>query len=76
MNGALSIGERIEAQRLVKGISRQQLANILQVKYETIRKWENDISIPRLSRFLAICEALECDESYLLSGKIRKRASA
>jgi transcriptional regulator with XRE-family HTH domain len=75
MTGTLSIGERIEAQRLIKRISRQQLADTLQVKYETIRKWENDMTMPRLSKFLAICEALECDESYLLSGKIRKRVS-
>ena len=75
MSETLSMGERIEAQRLIKRISRQQLADILQVKYETIRKWEHDMAIPRLTRFSAICEALECDESYLLLGKIRKRAS-
>ena len=76
MSETLSIGERIEAQRLVKRMSRQQLADMLQVKYETIRKWERDMATPRLTRFSAISEALECDESYLLLGKIRGKGSA
>lgn len=75
MTGMIAIGERIEAQRLAKGMSRQQLADMLQVKYETIRRWEHGGAMPRPNRFLALCEALACDERYLVLGIIDKKTN-
>ena len=76
MSKTLLIGKRIKAQRLLQNLSRQQLADQLGVKYETIRKWEDGGGIPRPTRYMDLCSALSCDESYLILGIIRKRGSA
>ena len=62
------IGSKIKAQRLANGISRQELANVLDVKYETVRKWEAGLAQPRPQLYGTICTALRCDEAYLVLG--------
>lgn len=40
----ISLGEKLKTLRKEKNISQEKLASFLGVSYQTVSKWENDIS--------------------------------
>ena len=63
-----TIGERIKHQRAVMKLSRQALADSLDVNYETIRLWELGRAEPRPRDYERLSEALKCDVIWLSLG--------
>ncbi len=68
-NDVATLGDRIEAAREARDISRGDLADRLGVKKSTIKKWENDQSEPRSNRLYMLAGVLNCNVMWLLNGE-------
>ena len=61
-----SFGQRLKTLRKSKGFTQEKLAEILDLSYMTIRRWEADKIVPRMSEIKAIAHALGIPDSDLL----------
>ena len=68
--------ENIKSIRLSKGISRERLANVLQVDEDYIKLIEETDAEPSVSDLLKIASALGTDIAALIYGKELKQKSA
>ncbi len=64
-----TIGKRISAQRKLKNIKQDELAEMLLVSPQAVSKWENDISCPDISLLPNLAKILGITVDELLSGK-------
>ena len=69
---ARTVGERIRAAYLAKGMNRSQLQRALGVAYTTLRAWERDESSPSFENLNALSALLEISVSEL-AGEERPR---
>jgi len=53
---ALNIGENIKHLRAEKGVTQEQLAEHLSITYQSVSKWENNVTAPDLHLIPAIAE--------------------
>ncbi|MCL2546916.1 MAG: helix-turn-helix domain-containing protein [Oscillospiraceae bacterium] len=53
---ALNIGENIKTLRTEKGVTQEQLAEYLSITYQSVSKWENNITTPDLYLIPMIAE--------------------
>jgi len=60
----MSLGERIQQLRKIRGLSQEQLADSLNVSRQAISKWETDQSTPEIENILALSRvfAVSTDE--------------
>lgn len=63
----MTIGERLLELRKKKGLSQEEVANILSVSRQTISKWETDQSTPDFDKIVPICELYEISANELLN---------
>jgi transcriptional regulator with XRE-family HTH domain len=60
---ALNLGENIKKLRAEKGVTQEQLAEHLSITYQSVSKWENNITapdlylLPEISKFLLLFTA-------------------
>lgn len=66
------IGLRIMQKRKAKGITQNELAEIIGISYKQISNIENGYSYPRMGAFLKICAYFEVNSDYFISGSIGK----
>ncbi len=66
------LGSRIMQRRKQLGIKQSELAEAIGVSDNQISNIENGKSFPRLNSFLRICEILDCNSDYFLSGIVKK----
>ena len=64
----MNIGKRIYELRKSKGISQEELAEILNVSRQAISKWENNTSLPELDNIILISDYFEVSTDYILKG--------
>lgn len=64
------IGKAIAFLRKQKGMTQQQLADILKISDKAVSKWERGLSCPDVSILNQLAVILESDVSSLLDGKI------
>ena len=64
-----TIGSRIAGARKAKGMTQEELANILGVSSQAVSKWENDASCPDISLFPRLAKELGLTTDELLTGK-------
>lgn len=62
----MTIGEKLLDLRKKKGLSQEEVSNILNVSRQTISKWETDSSTPDLDKIVPICELYEINANELL----------
>ena len=62
----MTIGERIKQAREAKGIKQKKLAEILEVNYTTISRWEKGEREPRVGDIQKLAVALDISVSDLL----------
>lgn len=66
-NGGIMIdGSRIKNERLKRGMSQQQLGDLLDVTKVSICGYENGTRTPTMETFLKMVEILEVEPNYLL----------
>lgn len=64
-----NIGERIFNLRREKNFSQGDLAEKLDVSRQTISKWENNLSVPEIDKFIALSELFGVSVDYLVKGE-------
>ena len=62
------IGQRIRVTRETKGISQNELADLLGISSAAVCLWETKGTTPRAKTLKKIAEALEVSENYLVTG--------
>lgn len=60
------LGERLKQARIRKGLSQQQLADMIGVSKVSISEYENGNRIPLLENFIQLIDILELSADYLL----------
>lgn len=68
----MNLADRILAYRKSKGLSQEELAEVLNVSRQTISKWETGQSQPDLDKLLPLCELFEISADELLGKEIVK----
>lgn len=63
------IGEFLKGLRKEKGLTQEQLAEILHVSGRTISRWETGINMPDLSILIQIAEFYDVEIKEILDGK-------
>lgn len=61
--------ERIFQARKAKGLSQEDLAELVGVSRQAVSKWETGEAMPDMEKMIALCQALELDMEYLALGK-------
>lgn len=64
-----TIGNRITKYRKAKGMTQEELSNVLGVSAQAVSKWENDASCPDISLLPQLCRVLGISTDELLTGK-------
>ena len=64
-----TIGSRISKFRKAKGMTQEDLANLLGVSSQAVSKWENDASCPDISLLPQLSKVLGVTTDELLTGK-------
>ncbi|QNU66759.1 helix-turn-helix transcriptional regulator [Ruminiclostridium herbifermentans] len=61
-----TLGDRIREQRIKKGFTQKQLAELIGAKHNSISDWENNKSKPDSNTIRLLMKALEVDANSLL----------
>ena len=61
----MSLGEKLLKLRKKKGLSQEEVADILHVTRQTVSKWETDQSMPDFDKVLPICNLYEISTEEL-----------
>lgn len=64
----MNIADRIQSLRKSKGISQEQLADVVGVSRQAVSKWESEQTIPDLEKIILMSEYFEVTTDYILKG--------
>lgn len=67
------VGRAISTQRKAKGMTQKHLADLLNVSYQAVSRWEQGISLPSVDMIYDIARLLETTVDFLLNGLSRER---
>lgn len=67
------VGRTISEQRKIKGMTQKQLADLLNVSYQAVSRWELGISLPSVDMIYDIAVILETTVDFLLNGVSEER---
>ena len=67
------VGRVISEQRKVKGMTQKQLADMLNVSFQAVSRWEQGVSLPSVDMIYEIARILETTVDYLLNGPLEER---
>ena len=66
----MSLGEKLLKLRKKKGLSQEEVADILHVTRQTVSKWETDQSMPDFDKVVPICNLYEISTEELFHGEV------
>lgn len=62
-----TLGDRIREQRIKKGFTQKQLAELIDAKHNSVSDWENNKNKPDSNTIRLLMKALDVDANSLLS---------
>lgn len=65
----MDLKDRVLLARKTKGLSQEDLAELVGVSRQAVSKWETGEAMPDMEKLIALCHALELDMEYLALGK-------
>ena len=65
----MTLGKRIATFRKEKGITQEELAQMLDISGQAVSKWENDLTCPDINTLPKLAQILGVTVDELLSGK-------
>lgn len=65
----MKMGEKIALLRKRKGLTQEQMAEILEVSRQSVSRWEVDIAFPETEKLIRLSRLLECSIDFLLNEK-------
>lgn len=68
----MTLGQRLYEMRRSKGLSQEQVADVLGVTRQTVSKWETDQTTPDFDKILPLCELYNMTTDELLKGEPRQ----
>lgn len=71
-----TLGKRISFLRRQKGLKQEELADMLNVSFQAVSKWENDINCPDISLLPKLAELLGVSIDELILGEDKKEKLA
>lgn len=69
------VGRALLEQRKIKGMTQKQLADLLNVSYQAVSRWEQGISLPSVDMMYHIAQVLDTTVDSLLNGLPGERKS-
>ncbi len=73
---AMTLGQKIAAQRRTKGLTQEALAEMLGVSAQAVSKWENDLTCPDITLLPKLAQLLDTSIDALLSSEDIKPQTA
>jgi repressor LexA len=70
----MSVGSRIKELRENEGLSRNELAELLNVTVGAISNYENEVSSPKEPILFKIMDVLNCDANYLFQDAVKMQS--
>jgi len=64
----MTLGERLTRLRNERGMSQDDLAEVLGVSRQSVSKWETDASVPELDKLVRLCSLFEVSLDELVRG--------
>ena len=64
----MNLSDRIQNLRKMKGVSQEQLADVLGVSRQAVSKWESEQSTPDMEKIITMSDYFEVTTDYLLKG--------
>lgn len=64
----MTIADRIQELRKMKGMSQEQLADAVGVSRQAVSKWESEQSTPDPDKIIALSDVFDVTTDYLLKG--------
>lgn len=69
----MTTGEKISALRKKKGLTQEQLAEILNVSRQSVSRWEMDIAFPETEKLIKLSRILNCSIDFLLNNDLQEQ---
>ena len=64
----MNIADRIQYLRKQRGLSQEELADMVGVSRQSVSKWESEQSIPDLEKIITMSDFFEVTTDYILKG--------
>lgn len=65
----MELHERIAVVRKAKGLTQEQLGELVDVSRQAVSKWESGQAVPDVQTVIRLCRALDVSADYILLGK-------
>ena len=72
----MTTGEKIAALRRKKGITQEQLAEILHVSRQSVSRWEMDAAFPETEKLIRLSRLLSCSIDFLLNNETTSKSDS
>ena len=69
----MTTGEKIAALRKEKGITQEQMAEMLNVSRQSVSRWEMDAAFPETEKLVRLGKILGCSIDFLLNNALAER---
>lgn len=66
----MTLGNKLQNMRKQKGLSQEQLANMITVSRQAVSKWETNETIPDIGNLLQLSKLFEVSLDFLLNDEI------
>lgn len=63
----MTTGEKLAVLRKKKGLTQDQLSEILKVSRQSVSRWEMDVAFPETEKLIKLSKLLECSIDFLLN---------
>lgn len=68
----MTTGEKISLLRKKKGLTQEELSEILKVSRQSVSRWEMDTTFPETDKLITLSKLLECSIDFLLNDNIQE----
>lgn len=68
----MTTGEKLTALRKEKGITQEQMAEIMKVSRQSVSRWEMDVAFPETEKLIKLSRLLGCSIDFLLNNDVQE----
>ena len=69
----MTTGEKLALLRKRKGITQEELSEILKVSRQSVSRWEKDAAFPETDKIIKLSKLFECSIDFLLNDNIHEK---
>ena len=69
----MTTGEKLALLRKKKGITQEELAELLQVSRQSVSRWEMDVTFPETDKLIKLSRMYECSIDFLLNENLQEK---